>query len=74
VTLEDWDQKVSPHLQFIEAGADMAVRHAMALPVRPGFESLAEHELRRVREVLQDALTNVIIAQNAYQAKPLETA
>jgi len=74
MTLEDWDKNVSHHLQFIEAGAAMAARHAAALPVRPGFETLAEDELRRARETLQDALTKVIIAQNIYLDKPLETA
>ena len=68
----DWEQKVSPHLQFIEAGASMAARHAKALTVRPGFESLAEDELRKVREVLQSALTKVIVAQAAYRETPPE--
>jgi len=74
MTLEDWGKNVSHHLQFIEAGASMAARHAAALPIRPGFETLAEDELQKARETLQDALTKVIIAQNTYQAKPLETA
>jgi hypothetical protein len=72
MTLADWEQKVSPHLQFIEAGAQMAARHARALPLRPGFESLAEDELRKVREVLQSALTQVIVAQAAYRETPPE--
>lgn len=72
MNLSDWEQKVSPHLQFIEAGASMAARHAKALPLRPGFESLAEDELRKVREVLQAALTNVIVAQAAYRETPTE--
>jgi len=74
MTLEDWGRNVSRHLQFIEVGASMAARHAALLQVRPGFETLAEDELRKARETLQDALTKVTIAQNTYQAKPLETA
>jgi hypothetical protein len=72
MNLADWEKKVSPHLQFIEAGAQMAARHARALPLRPGFESLAEDELRKVREVLQSALTQVIVAQAAYRETPPE--
>lgn len=74
MTLSDWEQKVSPHLQFIEAGAAMAARHAKALPLRPDFESLAEDELRKVREVLQSALSQVIVAQAAYRETPAETS
>jgi hypothetical protein len=72
MSLEEWSQKVSPHLQFIEAGAQMAARHARQLVMRPDFESLAEDELRKTREVLQAALSKVIIAQAAYRETPTE--
>jgi hypothetical protein len=70
--LADWEAKVRPHLAFIEAGAAMAARHAKALERRPGFESFAEDELSKAREVLQRALSNVIVAQAAYQETPAE--
>lgn len=74
MNLADWEQKVSPHLQFIEAGASMAARHARQLVLRPDFESLAEDELRKTREVLQAALSNVIIAQAAYRETAIESS
>lgn len=72
MTLAEWERSVSPHLQFIEAGSSMAARHAKALVLRPDFESLAEDELRKVREVLQAALSRVIVAQAAYRETPAD--
>lgn len=72
IPLADWEASVRPHLDFIEAGASMAARHARALSRRPGFESLAEDELRRTREALQRALSDVMAAQDAYQNAPVE--
>jgi hypothetical protein len=72
--LADWDQKVAPHLQFIASGAQMAARHARALPVRPGFQSYAEDELAQCRKVLADALEEIVKAQVAYQSKPVDAS
>lgn len=72
IPLADWEASVRPHLDFIEAGAAMAARHAKALERRPGFESRAADELRKTREALQRALSNVIVAQAAYQETPSE--
>ena len=73
MNLAEWNEKISPHLNFIEAGAQMAARHARQLVMRPDFESLAEDELRKTREVLQAALSKVIIAQADYRETPTET-
>ncbi|MET4210490.1 hypothetical protein [Bradyrhizobium sp. LA2.1] len=72
IPLADWEASVRPHLDFIEAGAAMAARHARALSRRPSFESLAEDELRRTRDVLQRALSDITAAQEAYQKAPAE--
>jgi len=72
MTLEDWDKNVSHHLQFIEAGASMAARHAAALPVRPGFETLAEDELDKAFKSLAKALDQIITARKAYQNTPVD--
>ena len=74
MTLEDWDKKIGPRLQLIEAGAAMAERHVRALQVRPGFDTLAQDELQKVREALESALAKIVNAQNIYHDKPLETA
>jgi hypothetical protein len=70
--LEDWREKVSKPLQFIEAGAEMARRHALMLPVKPDFETKAEDELAKTRKVLESALANIIAAQAIYANKPVE--
>ena len=67
MTLADWDEKVAPHLHFIEAGAAMAERHARALMQRPDFETMAEDELSKVRSALTGALAKVITAQENYR-------
>jgi uncharacterized membrane protein YfbV (UPF0208 family) len=71
MTLEDWDQKVSPHLQFIEAGAAMAARHARQLVAKPDFDSLAEDELDKAFRVLAAALDQIITARKAYKNAPV---
>lgn len=72
LTLFDWDVKVRPHLNFIEAGAEMAARHAKALPCRADFETRSEDELAAARTTLERALANVIAAQAVYANKPKE--
>lgn len=72
--LSEWREKVSKHLQFIEAGAQMTVRHAEMLPLKPSFETKAEDELVKARAVLEGALANIIAAQAVYANKPVEHA
>jgi len=74
MTLQDWDTKVRPHLNFIRSGAEMAARHARQLPLRPAFESKAQDELAEARTVLETALQEIIAAQAAYESKPTEAA
>jgi hypothetical protein len=71
--LADWEAKVKPHLDFIGAGSKMAARHARMLPCRAEFETWAEGELAATRQVLEEALQNIIAAQSIYASKPLET-
>lgn len=72
MTLFDWDVKVRPHLHFIEAGASMVARHALLLPCKPYFETIAEDELAEARKVLETALANINAAERIYEAKALE--
>jgi len=74
MTLQDWDTKVRPHLNFIRSGAEMAARHARQLPLRPAFESKAQDELAEARAVLEAALHQIKVAQVTYESKPLEKA
>jgi hypothetical protein len=67
--IDDWRQQISKPLQFIEIGAEMAARHARMLPGRPEWETKAEAELIATRKVLEDALENVIAAQEVYASK-----
>jgi hypothetical protein len=74
MTLSDWRANVSSHLQFIEAGAEMAARHARMLPCRADFQTVAQDELAATRKVLETALAKIIAAEFVYEAKPLESA
>lgn len=74
MTLSDWRANVSAHLQFIEAGAEMAARHARMIPCKAPFETKAQLELAATRKALEAALTNIAAAEAAYNAKPLEAA
>ena len=72
--LAEHDVKIKPHLDFIEAGAEMAARHAKALPCKLAFTTHAQDELARARKVLEAALANIKAAEMAYEAKPLESS
>lgn len=72
MTLFDYDLTIKPHLNFIEAGAEMAARHARALVCKPVFPTHAQDELAEARRVLEAALATVVAAQSEYEAKPLE--
>jgi hypothetical protein len=67
--LSVWDREVSPHLQFIESGSQMAARHARMLAGKPAFLTMAEHELEQARSVLAAALERIEQAQTEYQNK-----
>jgi hypothetical protein len=69
--LEAWREEVSKPLQFIEAGAAMAARHAHRLPGRPAWETKAQCELERARAVLEAALEDIKAAQSIYARKEL---
>jgi hypothetical protein len=73
MTLAEYDVKVKPHLGLIEAGAEMAARHARALPFKLPFTTHAQDELEEARKVLENALASIKAAQALYEAKPLET-
>ena len=74
MTLEEWDNTTGKNLRFIEAGAEMAARHAKMMAVRPAFDTKAEDELAITRKVLETALANIKGAQETMKSKPVETS
>lgn len=72
MTLSDWRVNVSAHLQFIEAGAEMAARHARMIPCKAPFETKAQLELEETRKVLEATLGMIKEAQTLYEAKPID--
>ncbi len=73
MVLEDWDRDVRPHLNLIEAGAEMASRHARRLPTKPEWSTAAQVELEDARITLEAALKEIVAAQAAYESKPTLT-
>jgi hypothetical protein len=73
MTLEDYDHQIKSHLVFIEAGSQMAARHARALIAKPNFETLAENDLAEARRILGNALEQIVAAQKTYKNKKLES-
>ncbi len=73
MTLIDYDLQIKPHLNLIEAGAEMAARHARMMIARPDFPSIAQGELAAARKVLEQALGTIIAAEATYEAKPTES-
>lgn len=73
-TLEEWNAKVKPHLDFIAAGAEMAARHARLLPVRGWWRSSSQDELETARKVLEAALAEIAAAEVHFEQTPVERA
>lgn len=74
MSLQEYDAKIKPHLDYIEVGAEMAARHARALKIRPNFDTKAEAQLQETRRVLEAALAEINAAQSTYNSKPMEAA
>lgn len=74
MTLADHDVKVKPHLEFIASGAEMAARHARAIPHKMAFTTHAEDELAEAQSVLEAALQNIVAAREAFAGKPVENS
>jgi hypothetical protein len=72
VILSIWDADVKPHLDLIEAGSDMAIRHAQALPFKPDFVTFAQDNLSEAERVLEAALQKVRAAMREYDSKKVE--
>jgi hypothetical protein len=70
--IETWRETVGHHLDMIGAGASMAARHAEQLPIRPGFETYAEDDLRLCEVALTDALLRIQMARAIYNSKEIE--
>jgi hypothetical protein len=68
-TMSRWYFDISKHLQLIEAGAEMAARHAGRLVAKPNFETLAEDELAKAERILEKALQDVREARAKYGSK-----
>jgi hypothetical protein len=71
--LDQWRAEVGKHLDMISAGASMTTRHAEQLPIRPGFETYAEDDLRLCEIALTDALLRVQLARAIYNSKEIGT-
>lgn len=73
MTLEHWQKMVAPHLHVIQFSSRRVGIAADALPIRPNFDTWAEHELLQAEEKLRDALACIEKAKAAYYGKPVET-
>lgn len=71
LALDEWDRGVGYHLHLIEAGAEMAARHADRLLSRPDWETLAQNELAKAEKVLECALQQVREARASYGSKDI---
>lgn len=70
--LEHWENLVAPHLHVIEWSSKRVGKSADALPIRPNFDSWAEHELLQAEAKLLDALEAIRNAKRAFYSKPVE--
>jgi Histidine kinase len=61
------------HLLYLGVGAEMASRHARALPFRLPYKTAAQDELEDAEQALEAALQKVREAMVEYGHKPLET-
>jgi hypothetical protein len=72
IPLEQYWAKVTPHLDAIECAADICLKHAKALLLRPGFDTRAEIKLREAELALFKALMKVRGALIALKNKEVD--
>lgn len=68
--LAEWDEKIGPHLQGIESGADICLRHVHQLVFRPDFDTIAFDDLVRTEKTLAAALAKIQNAIRLYSEAP----
>ena len=66
------NDNVRHHLTYLATGAEMASRHARALPYRPPYTTAAQDELVDAEQALEAALQKVRDAISEYQGKKVE--
>ena len=59
------------HLTYLATGAEMASRHARALPFKPPFTTAAQDELLDAEAALEKALQHVREAMQEYSSKEI---
>lgn len=59
------------HLTYLATGAEMASRHARALPFKPPFSTAAHDEMLDAERALEAALQLIRNAMSEYQAKKI---
>jgi hypothetical protein len=67
---EVMNARAKHHMMYLAAGAEMASRHARALPFRTPFPTAAVDELRDAEQALEEALQRVRSAMAEYDGKP----
>jgi hypothetical protein len=72
MTLDEWDKAIGHHLHMIEAGGEMAARHADQLLARPDWKTLTEIRLEQTEMVLSNALRAVRAARQAIAEKEID--
>jgi hypothetical protein len=70
LTLAEWDAWIKPHLQNIEAGAELCAKHVRKLAFQPEFTTLASEAMDEAEMVLVQALKKLRAAQRAYRELP----
>lgn len=66
------NDNVRHHLTYLATGAEMASRHARALPYRPPYTTAAQDELHDAEQALEAALQKVREALREYNSKTVD--
>jgi len=66
IGLSEWSLSITPYLDGIRMGANMAARNARMLVARPSFETMAQDDLQKAREAVKAALATIEAAEAAY--------
>jgi hypothetical protein len=73
ISLDQWDQEISPRLDEIRWHADAIVRATNAMRLQPDFEAWAEGQMALAIDALTYSLGRVSHALAAYREKPHDT-
>jgi hypothetical protein len=71
MSLEEYDQKIGTHLDFISAATEVIERHINMMEGQPDFNTIAKSDLNQIVNTLYRVFTKLSAAQAKFEELPV---